>query len=1209
MSFNDFVSALWNKTIGPKIESKASELCDLLYFDKQIEETVRSFLLSKYGSEVYYNDLDCYITVNKVIELLIKSIRGQSSVQPRVERQFKKDNAKKFLEYNPQYKQNKVVSSRIPVIFGQIFDIVFSSLMSLNPHSDMGKLHQSMEISTERILEAQRETDVKVGRILKAVEQNQSQLSLGGIADTATEGIGKCSEEVARFTEKIKEIENECQKKHRLNEALSRYYGLLQGIATSLAGSTKEQVNTLICTLNCNIALCQSNLGQQEKALESLSTIPTETACKSKVYHLVSAMVYVQQNDIEHYDSALRHIDKALEIDAGYHNAFNVKQFLIANLYPEKTPDVLHELEAFYCEILSRDEDRDKIAEYYQFRGLLNLHAGSYSDAIADFKHAEEYGYDAVFTKVNIAATMYSEATAGIPRGSHLLAPAVNQRGMLDAIAILKELIDSLKGNMDYDDIRKRSITLYTSACATIGKKHGLVPIDDYIYEGQSYEDLRAILLGTSEPLSAHLIDLLAPEDRMFYTVRRMLADGDEEACKNHILSLIEAGESVSAPVLHVLLQTCLITKSLEDYEKYRVRAEENGIDGELLDSLDACAYELDGRTDKAKEIFDRIAVSSVDDNILENALRFYFRNNCLSETKALLLRVHELLITGTMYTEDAEIFYMEAIQFFISQRDTVVEKILAELPEQFVSKRVSLQLYVSYYSATTNPKEMYRCMQELSCATGEFPNAFNTALCAARLFLYDEALAICYALEERTNSSEDKVNLYWLISDTLLLQGNFDESFAWAKKAHELTIQNPYEKSHQAFFARAFRCDHQEALNDVFEYKEEHPIVVDWLHKFSISEDEEDVVTCIKNALEEFDPGHSSYIEQEKEIARLYKQGVVPIYMLLKRYNGDLRPFFRFASEHKLNVAPGNYEKLLEDSQKIGQAIVVDALTLIIIANHNCLPMLNGFSEVYVNYRSVAMIQQQFLGYGFSCLSDILAWFQEADNVIFRPDGFVDDESELAKLFSTNFQACCNIASSNKIPYLYCDLTAWNFQQISELGIAPEIEFVSIPAVCYKAYAQDQEKLSDALYSLMKDSTFINFNAGTILHQIRKQDYQVTAELMHPFMFCTSTCDMHSFAGVYLIAIELLNIEHPEAAVALAGIVMENAFTIWKRGTYYRYNTKTYPDAESEYKANAILQYVQEILRGIKQIFGVLPEELATMIKQFSDKTGYLTE
>lgn len=699
MSFLDFVTNIWSKTAEPQIESYAVELADLLYFDKQLKEKVHAHLLKKYGNEVYYNDLDGYITTNNVIDLLIKGIRGESSVQPRIERQFKNVNAKKFIEYNPKYKRNKVVSSRIQGIFSEIFNIVHTSLMSLNPHSDLGKLQRAMEISTETVLDTQQVMDSKLDRILEAVQTKQPLLVSDGIAATATENIGKCPEEITQVTEKIKEIEKEFQKKHRFNDALSHYYALLQSVATTLVGHAQEHVNTLVCTLYCNIALCQSNLGFPEKAFKSLSAIPADAASKSKVYHLVSALVYVQQNDIENYGVALNHVDAALEIDPNYHNAFTVRQFLLVHLHPENAQNSLHELEAHYSDILAKGEDRGNIAEYYQFHGLINMHADFYSEAVEDFKLAETYGYDPIYTKMNIAVTMYGEATEAIPRGRRLLAPAVNQMVMMKAIDILKEIIDVLKGNVDYDDVRKRTVTLYTSACATIGKKHELSPISDYIYDGQEYEDLRSILLGTSETLTESQLSLLAPEDRLFCTVRGLMDSGNGEACKEYIIGLIDEGsQSIPAPVFHVLLQICLITKSSADYWKFRVKANEYGISGELLESMDACAFELDGNISEAKSLFDRIAASSVDDNILENTLRFYFRNNCTDEIRSLLLRIHELIVSNSMYIANAESFYGEANKFFISQRDPIIEKILSELPAHLVSAKCRLQLYASYY-------------------------------------------------------------------------------------------------------------------------------------------------------------------------------------------------------------------------------------------------------------------------------------------------------------------------------------------------------------------------------------------------------------------------------------------------------------------------------------------------------------------------------
>ena len=226
MSIKDFVTYIWSKTVEPKIESYTVELVDLLYYDSQLKEKVHEHLLKKYGNEVYYNDLDGYITTNNVIDLLIKAIRGKSSVQPWTERQFKNINTKRFIEYNPKYKRNKVVSSRIPGIFSEVFNIVRTSLLSLDVHSDLGKLQRSMEISTETLVDSQQVMGTKLDKILEVIQTKQPLFASDGIAATATENLGKCPEEIARVTEKIKGIENEFQKNHRFNDALSHYFGL-----------------------------------------------------------------------------------------------------------------------------------------------------------------------------------------------------------------------------------------------------------------------------------------------------------------------------------------------------------------------------------------------------------------------------------------------------------------------------------------------------------------------------------------------------------------------------------------------------------------------------------------------------------------------------------------------------------------------------------------------------------------------------------------------------------------------------------------------------------------------------------------------------------------------------------------------------------------------------------------------------------------------
>lgn len=1193
-------SRLWGESVALKdlvlfafekaekmIEKPVMKTIDFQYRDKKIIKEVRGHLLKKYGNEIYYNALDSYLTLNHVIESLIPSIRGESNVQPEVARRFKSENVKKFLRHNPEYKNNKVVSSRVLDILGEIFDIVQAKVLALDPHSDLGRLQRSFQVTGENLSDEHQRMDAKLDSIGKGLLSVQAAILGSGISDTM-QHVGANSEGIDSYVKRIKEVETTYQKEYRYHTALNRYYALLQEIVTKLEGHPQEQIHELVCTINCNIALCQSNLGLYQEAFNSLSAIPDETASKSKIYHFVYALVYVHQADIDNYQIALDHINTALSIEPDYHNAFSFKQFLLAHVHPDQIDSIVQDMDEHYCSMVAQGVDHSKLAEHYQFRGLINLYADRYADAIENFHRALEYGCEPMTIKFNIAVAMYAEASKAVPKDCRLLAPDIDQKTMMKAVDALKEVIDLTEENADFEDIRRRAVSIYISACSSLGKKHELSPVDDYLYEGQDYEQLRGILLGSSEKVTEAQLSLLSSDDRLFYTAREMMEQKDADACHKCLSELVDKGEQrISAPVYHILLQVCLIIGSTASYWRYRHDAADYGITGDLLESMDACAYELDGDIPRAKEIFDTLSVSSAEDNILENTLRFFLRNNFRNEAKTLFERIHGLIVSESMYVKDVELFYQEANKFFIAEQDDTIQKILSELPEGLISPKCRAQLFASFYSATNDSKRLYECLSDLDCVHDEFINAFNMALCAARLFKYGEALNICYDLEKRVSTLEERVKLYWLTSDILLLSNDKQGSFNRAKEAHELTSQNPYDRSHQAYFSRAFRCNRHDALKDIVEYQKVHPVVVDWIKTFSIQEGDDDILSTLKNAIGEFGSDHIDYEKQEEHLAISYKQGVLPIHAVWERYNRDLLQLFAFASKNKLNIALGNIEMLTTDISKIRKNIVVDALSLIIMAYHGCLDVLASFEDVYVNCRSVATIQQLYLSYEYPFVSDILAWLESAGNIVFKADGFVDEESTIVKLFSADFMACCNIATDLDVPFLYCDVLARKLQTIPESGILPTVEFVSIPAVCNKFLAQEPQRLSDVLYSLLKNATFISFRAETILHQIRKQNYAISKELIYPFMFCDTSCDMSSFANVYLLAIRELYSENTDAASTLACIVLEDALRIWRQGTYYRLMKEKTIDFESSVKAATIEKYVREVLQGIKRIFG----------------------
>lgn len=1190
------VSFITDKVVGAAA-AEINEKVIIPQKDRSAYDDLFQLLLRRYGNEVFYNDFDSFISGNHVVALLSSSLRGESNAQPIDKTSFINQNIEWFLNAYPKYSSQGVILNRISDAFGLIHDKVCENVLRINPYTDMGKLQNDFRRDSAERRTAEQETHQLLMQILKNQQASSPVFSNGGIADIATEELTHCSAAIETIKKQIKNVEENYQHKSLFSEALGQYLDILMSIASELQGQPQEQVNTLLCTLNCNIALCHSNLGNNEKAFSSLNKIPSTVTTNNKVYHCVFAIVAIQEKDPAILKEALLHAEKALALDCNYHKAFIIKQHLRSLLDEASTESIVEELDNHFVPLLSTI-DQEKTAEYYLFRGIVNQHGGQFSDAIVDYEQALANNYDPIVGKLNLAIAKYHVSLTGIPRDRRVLIPEINMKPMLEAAELLLEVIKNVHGNPNAKQIEMHAVEHYVSACCFIGKPHELTPLSDYLSGSLNYECKRGIIMGSSEVLTADIVGLLSPEDALFCTTRELLRQNKVEECK-HLLSdaVNRCDQSVSPPVFNLLLQVCLILKEHSDYWYFRVRAEEFDISSTLLSSYDAWAYDLAGETDRAKSIMDQVASSSLDDGLLVNALNFYNRNNFISEQEALFLRMHRLQKENCIYIVDLDDFYGRAMEFFVKHKKPFAAQLLTELPENSLSRCNYLKMCGLFYSEVNDLNKLIPCLSELWALEQKFTHGFDLALCLYRAMRYDEAIAVALKLEGNVQDNY-KTKLYWLLSDLYMLQGNQNDSFSWAKMAHELTVQNPYDKSHQAYFSRAMACGHEEVLSTIQEYKHEHPVVVDWFHEISIPTDSNDLVAVLKEKLHEIDPEHSQHEDVEKLIADTYRNGFTPINLLFERYNSKLYEISRFASQNKLNIATGDASEL---KVSIPDELVTDAQTLIIAALFGGIEAIKLIPKLYISFGSIADLQQAYFINGSPCLQKLLSWIKNADNVTFVENGFVDPEDFLVSAFSGNFVACCNICRKKNIPYLYCDIVAPKLQRIADVGISKEIQFVSLPTLCFQLLEDKPQELSTTLYGLLKYCKFVSFTADTIVQTIVSNGYNVTLELLSPFMCCSTDCDMASFVSVYIKAIHVLSLSNSDAAVQLAVIVLKNTKQIWRRGTYYRIASEEYKDALSKAKASSIKQYVRSITKGINQVFTNPPPEIATLISEIS--------
>lgn len=1191
------VSFVADKVIGA-VATEVNEKVIVPKKDRSAYDDLFQLLLRRYGDEAFYNDFDSFISQNHVVALLSSSLRGESCAQPMDKTTFLSQNTERFLNVYPQYRTQGIALSRITDAFGLIHDKVCDNVLRLNPYTDAGKLQNDFRRESAERRTAEQETHQLLMQILKNQQASPPVFSNGGIIDIATEELTHCSVAIETIKKQIKNVEENYQHKSLFSEALGQYLDILMSIASELQGQPQEQVNTLLCSLNCNIALCHSNLGNNEKAFSSLKKIPSMVTANNKVYHCVFALVAIHEKDPAILKEALIHAEKALSLDCNYHKAFVLKQYFRSLLDDAPVKSIVEELDSHFEPLLSTI-DQEKISEYYLFRGIINQHGDRFSDAITDYKQALANNYDPIVGKLNLAIAKYHFSLTGIPRDRRVLIPEINMKPMLKAAELLLEVIKNVHGNPNAEQIKKHAVRHYVSACCFIGKTHELTPLSDYLSDSLDYECKRGIIMGSSETLTANILELLSPEDALFCSTRELLRQNKIEECKHFLSDIVNRHDpNVSPPVFNLLLQVCLILKECSDYWYFRVRAEEFDISSTLLSSYDAWAYDLAGETDRAKAIMDQVAASSLDDGLLINALNFYNRNNFVAEQETLLLRMHQLQKDNRIYIVDLDDFYGRAVEFFVAHKKPFAEQLLSELPVNSISRRNYLKMCGLFYSEVDDLNKLIPCLSELWTLDQKFTHGFDLAVCLCRAMRYDEAITVALILEP-TVPDNHRVKLCWLLSDIYMLDGKQDVSLSWAKKAHELTAQNPYDKSHQAYFTRAMLCGHHEgALSSIVEYKREHPVVIDWLHEFSIPADHGDVATLFKQQINEAFPDQQQHETYEKTIAETYRSGVIPISLLFERYNCRLHQISRFASNNKLKIAMGDTDEL---KVSIPDELVTDAQTLILAALFGGIEAIKLIPKLYINYMSIVDLQQAYFINGSPCLQELLSWLKHADNVTFVESGFIDSEGLLATEFSNSFVACCNTCKKRNIAYLYCDTVAIKLQRLADIELLNEVRFVTLPALCFHTLDNKPKELSVALYGLIRHCEFVSFNVDTIIQTIVLNEYKVTPELLDPFMCCNTDCNMSSFAKVYLGAIYALSLTHHNEAVQLAEIVLQNTKQIWKRGTYYRMVSEKYDDATSKDKADSITQYAKSIVRGIKQVFTNLPPEIVILISEIS--------
>ena len=1182
--------------IGDWAANKASELLTKKVNDPKLKTEVENYLISKYGDKNIYNTVSNYLTNNNTIQKLIDMFNMQDTTIVKPIGIFVSDNIGRFGEFSAEKHFGITETCIVPIIFEDIYNIIYHVKLSVNPYSDIGKVQMDMRRFENSTQNEMSKMNNMLSALLKQAGLNVDTLEL---STNSEETASECSEKISEYRIKIRNVDKSEKDDY---EKIISYKDLLADINTELIGEPQEQISELICTIRCNIAICYSNNGDKENAFNQLSKIPTAAIASSKLYHFVYSLIIILYGVEEEYHNAKASIDKALEIDKEYHRAFLIKSYLSVLLNEETKDNLIHQLDEHFKPIIEKNDDKVLLGDYYIYRGFINKGFNDYESAISDFARAKDFGYFPGVVDYNIGLAYYVWATKNVPKEERVFCPNVDIAKLYNVIHICEFWLIDTPGSLPIN-IEKQMIGIYVSTCTLVGIRHKLNVYEKIELVSESdYEVKRMLILNSQSPINDEVMDLLNEEDRLWAILENCVHENNFEEIDKLLSDYYDDDKikGFDAPVLISILQECIISKNTEMYHRYRTLLRDDE-EFEIVESLDAYISELEGDIEKAKIVIDKLAKETFDNQMLMNALGFYSRNGFDCERETLLVRMFDLYTTNKIFIADKKVFYENSICFFAKHNIQKAQQFIDKLESDNLQEFDELRIKCQYFHLIFDVPGMYECFSKLYNITSSYYDKYNEIICLIKLMRYEEALNEAELLiETLEEESKEYTQIIWLISDLLLFLSDNDESVRWAQKAHNLHIQHPFEISHHLYLSRLMRTGHTEMMSDIIQYKKDHPVVIDWLKEFQISVD--NPTNDLINKLREITGcSPDEQAEKEAELVSLYRSGLVPNVSLLKTFDNDLSKLFEFANKYKLNIAIGSSDETTNAKKWLTDDIVVDSLTLIILQRYNCLSILNNIKNIHITYITVDVLQSYFKTSNYHYVSEILDWLRTADNIVFEHSGYIH-ESEYTEILSKEFVACSDIAQKSDIPFLCSEPIVSNLKKI-ELEEFVNLKVIYIPPLCFAMIEKHPDHInhySQALYDLIKDCAFVTFDCKTILYQIEKADYKISEDELSPFLICNSKCDMISFANVYASAIQSLFDDHYESSKELCVLILNNTKRIWKRGEHYRSISKRLNDECYKNRSDSINQYV---IYMIYRIYGVFGQNLPQSIQQLCNE------
>ncbi len=756
--------------------------------------------------------------------------------------------------------------------------------------------------------------------------------------------------------------------------------------------------------LNCNVNLNthDSEIEKWSMKIEALGDV-----ADTHKYYFIKAIWMYNKGDLK---IAKTLNDKAISIDSSYINALSFDILIKSRMNVISYEDATNELKA----ILEGDLTAKDISRTYGILADISIMNEKYDKSLEFYNESNEYTKG--FTKeLGIAISLY-----------HLSIKEIRPDGMVDFHNIdfetLKKSLTLLEKIYEDkpEDFIGHSANVFISYIFNIysltGKFDKTIKIIDEVRDilDLTNPDITRLVVQAQVINKIYDVDIfshLSEYDVIKYKSFYLELCGEYKQVYDILLPAIE-GKYSTDKLLRLSFLNCLQRlDNFSDYLKYYKRFQKVEVDEALLMKFIEYLEEL-GKTAEMITELKKLKVCLSNPFIAVAYMKTLMRHNFYDDLDSFYDNVDKGIYpiiedNMSMVTYDRLMSYLKREDYnrFYSSYEQL------DLSKLRDAER--LILTVNYYNAKGDFSNCGRTYFELY----ELENNPKDLMKAIQNMIMANEIAVAQMYLEFVNPMElEQPEIYYMYSAMVLRERKkLNEAFDKLDEYKDFVedIESPFHQFYFGFNMNNGRTE--EAMKYVGKYYAKNPNPK-WFKLITSEENEsgEEILEKIKSL--------TGPTPDYAKINKFYNAGLLGVTVYSKVTNRRFEDilFDNRYPLNKLNITNENIEVSIKRAETIGDSLLVDANTLIILAKVDGLKLLNVFLKLYISQDTYSRLKEMEREFIKNLSTKILEFIDSALNVeILSVDINIKDTDEIATLLPEDTMSSLALSESMGITFL----------------------------------------------------------------------------------------------------------------------------------------------------------------------------------------------